>query len=162
MATAQLTWWTAEINRNREAQPEPYTLEQFYCFAPVATGDGKTPVPEEAGAAALALMGADLFPVWAADWVNELAEVSDDHDPPELWALVAPDALLLAPRPAPGGGWRGYLLADPTASHQQREFLMLPAGDPVTLRLPGLSAGEEVQAVAGACLTIPESEPAQD
>lgn len=158
---AQLTWWTAEMNRSREQQPEPYELGQFFCFAPATTREGPPPPPPDAGAAALALLGADLLPPWAMGWVDDLADVAENQEPPEVWALMAGDALLLAPRPAPGGGWRGYLLAEPMASGLVREFRLLPDGELQELQVPKLPGEESGQAVAGATLTIPapDSEP---
>lgn len=151
------------MNRNREQQPEAFRQEQFWFFAPGSIGEAGPPAPPpEAGAAALALLGADLLPAWAMAWLDDLADVAENEEPPEVWALIAADALLLAPRPGPVGGWRGYLLAEPMASGQLREFRLLPDGELLVLQVPRLPGGESAQAVEGACLTIPESEPEPD
>jgi hypothetical protein len=92
-------------------------------------------------------------------WVDDLADVAENQEPPDVWALIAADALLLAPRPAPGGGWRGYLLAEPMASGLVREFRLLPDGELQELQVPRLPAGESGQAVEGATLTNPEPDP---
>jgi hypothetical protein len=65
-----------------------------------------------------------------------LATAGEGTPPPTLLALLADDALLLAPVEHQDG-WRGLLLAEDTAAGQERTFRL--ADDPqraVTLQVP--------------------------
>lgn len=85
--------------------------------------------PSEAGAAMLALVRARLFPTFALAFYDVLQTAGRDHEPPALLALMATDAILLAPRQIPGG-WSGFLIAEGTAQGQVREFRWPPLQDP--------------------------------
>lgn len=77
--------------------------------------------PAEAGAAMLALIAAEQFPTWALAFYDALAGAGEGQDPPPRLALIADDAILLAPQQQPGG-WRGFLIAEGGAAGQLRPF----------------------------------------
>jgi hypothetical protein len=112
-------------------------LDQLYLFGD--TQPGSRP-PSEAGAAMLALISSGLFPTWALALYEPLSQAGQGHTPPPLLALIAADAILLAPQQAPGG-WRGFLIAEGTTQGQLRPFHW--PGDPAPafwLAVPRASA----------------------
>jgi hypothetical protein len=109
-----------------------------YCFFRQER-PGERP-PSEAGAAMLALIRAKAFPTFALAFYDVLSAAGQGHDPPARLALVTSDAILLAPRQAPGG-WSGFLIAEGTAQGQVREFHWPELLDPVWLAVPHASAG---------------------
>lgn len=111
--------------------------------------------PPEAGAAMLALIAARQFPGWALTFYDALRASAGDT-PPLTLALVASDAILLAPRFTPQG-WQGFLIAEGSAAAQPRAFH--PPGQPDAVTWLGVPAAPEpaaVWAVAAASLpTLP-------
>jgi hypothetical protein len=69
----------------------------------------------------LALIRHSLFPAFALAFYEPLSAAGSGHNPPPLLALVADDAILLAPRQITGG-WSGFLIAEGTAQGQRRAF----------------------------------------
>jgi hypothetical protein len=106
----------------------------------------------------LALCEAQQVPGFAMAFYDALATAGEGVTPPTLLALLADDALLLAPVEHQDG-WRGLLLAEDTAAGQVREFRM--AGDPqrvVSLLVPDAAdAATPAWAAAGAWLPIAQS-----
>jgi len=158
LPTAQLTWWTAEINRDREKQPQPFALDQFFWFKPRKAAadavevDPDAPSPD-AGAAALKLLADDRLPPFAMALIEQLEDAGTGQPAPIRLALIAEDAILLAPRPAPGDAWRGFLIAEESASGQDRWF-QADDGSGVLLSVPVLEAQGVAVAVGGATLPI--------
>lgn len=110
--------------------------------------------PAEAGAAMLALVAAGQFPSWALAFYGALQSAGKDTPPPPTLALVADDAILLAPRFTPGN-WTGFLIAEGQAADQPRAFH--PPGQPqavVWLAVPVAPEPAAVWAVAAASLPI--------
>lgn len=112
--------------------------------------------PAEAGAAMLALIQARQFPGWALTFYEALEAVGRNQPPPPTLALVADDAILLAPRFTPNG-WTGFLIAEGSAADQPRAFH--PADQPEVVTWLGVPVAPEpaaVWAVAAAFLpTLP-------
>jgi len=134
-------------------------MEDFcWHLPPAAAGDAPHGPPAEAGAAMLALCEAQQVPGFAMAFYDALATAGEGVTPPTLLALMADDALLLAPVEQQDG-WRGLLLAEDTAAGQVREFKM--AGDPqrvVSLLVPDApDAATPAWAAAGAWLPIFQS-----
>lgn len=92
-------------------------LDELRLFRIREPGDAP---PPEAGAAMLALIAQRQFPTWALTFYDALKNSAGDTPPPTL-ALVATDAILLAPRFTPQG-WRGFLIAEESAAGQARCF----------------------------------------
>ena len=108
--------------------------------------------PAEAGAAMLALIKAKQFPGWALTFYEALEAAGRDQPAPPTLALVAEDAILLAPRFTPGG-WTGFLIAEGPASGQVRAFH--PPGQPEArtwLAVPAAPGPAAVWAVGAASL----------
>jgi hypothetical protein len=134
-------------------------MEDFcWHLPPTAAGDAPQGPPAEAGAAMLALCEAQQVPGFAMAFYDALATAGEGITPPTLLALLADDALLLAPAEQQDG-WRGLLLAEDTAAGQVRTFRM--AGDPqrvVSLLVPDApDAVTPAWAAAGAWLPIAQS-----
>jgi hypothetical protein len=117
--------------------------------------------PIEAGAAMLALIAARQFPSFALTFYEPLQQAGQGQPPPSPLALVADDAILLAPRRT-AGGWSGFLIAEHSAADQVRAFHWPGQPDPVVSLAvaPPASGAAAVWAEAGACLPIRESPPA--
>lgn len=128
-------------------------LDDLCLFKPRQPGDAP---PAEAGAAMLALIAAGQFPSWALAFYGALQAAGRDTDPPPTLALMATDAILLAPRFTPEG-WTGFLIAEGQASAQPRAFH--PPGQPEAtawLAVPAAPTPAAVWAVAAASLpTLP-------
>jgi hypothetical protein len=69
----------------------------------------------------LALVALDQCPPFALAFYESLATAGGDQPAPQRLALIAEDAILLAPTPSPGG-WSGFLIADCSAAGQVRAF----------------------------------------
>lgn len=104
----------------------------------------------------LALIAAGQFPSWALAFYGALQAAGKDASPPPTLALLADDAILLAPRFTPSG-WTGFLIAEDQASGQPRAFH--PPGQPeavVWLSVPVAPEPAAVWAVAASSLpTLP-------
>lgn len=100
----------------------------------------------------LALIKARQFPTWALTFYEPLEAVGRHHAPPPTLALVASDAILLAPRLTPVG-WQGFLIAEDTAAGQLRAFHPADRPDVETwLAVPGAPEPGAVWAAAAASL----------
>lgn len=112
--------------------------------------------PPEAGAAMLALIQARQFPTWALTFYDALRNSAGDTPPPTL-ALVAEDAILLAPRFTPQG-WRGFLIAEESAAGQARCFH--PPDQPEAMTWLAVPVSPEPAAVwAVAAASLPTLQP---
>ncbi len=113
-------------------------LKDLFVFADTQPGDRP---PSDAGAAMLALICISQFPAFALAFYDALSAAGSGHNPPPLLALVADDAILLAPRQALGG-WSGFLIAEGTAQGQDRPFRWPGETDPsYWLVVPHAAAG---------------------
>ena len=125
---------------------------------PAADGDKPQGPPAEAGAAMLAICEQQQVPGFAMAFYDALATAGEGVNPPTPLALLADDALLLAPVEHQDG-WRGLLLAEDTAAGQARAFRL--ADDPqrvVTLLVPSApDAATPAWAAAGAWLPSAQS-----
>lgn len=151
---AQLTWWTAEINRDHDKRREPFELEDFLLFRPAGPeNDGPPPI---AGAAMRELIRRKLFPRFAMAFYPALEKVGVELPPPERLAFIAADAILMAPRPLPSNQWGGFLIAEHQAAGQLREFRSVDGDrDPVWLEIGVPSEpGGAVWVEEAACLPI--------
>ena len=111
-------------------------MEEFCWFLPPKDQDAAEGPPAAAGAAMLALCEAVQVPGFAMAFYDALATAGEGTPPPSLLALLADDALLLAPVEHQYG-WRGLLLAEDTAAGKERTFTL--ADDPqrvMTLLVP--------------------------
>lgn len=133
-------------------------MEEFCWFLPPKEQDEAEGPPTEAGAAMLALCELRQVPGFAMAFYDALATAGEGIAPPTPLALVADDALLLAPVEHQDG-WRGLLLAEDTAAGQERSFRL--ADDPqrlVTLRVPiAPDAAAPAWAAADSWLPIAQS-----
>ncbi len=133
---ANLTSWIANIHRDKEQRPEPWQMEDFCWFLPPKDQGGAAGPPAAAGAAMLALCEAVQVPGFAMAFYDALATAGEGTPPPSLLALLADDALLLAPVEHQDG-WRGLLLAEDTAAGQERTFRLADDSQQlVTLLVP--------------------------
>lgn len=145
------------------ALPEGATVPplQDYCLFRQPE-PGERP-PSEAGAAMLALIAARQFPGFALAFYEPLQQAAGDTPAPRPLALMADDAILLAPR-LTAAGWEGFLIAEHSAAEQPRGFHW--PGDPTPahwLRVPACAEGPAaVWAAAAACLPIAEPPPAPE
>ena len=131
-------------------------LEDLYLFREHQPGDRP---PVEAGAAMLQLISQGLFPTFALAFYEPLQAAGNGQPAPPRLALVADDAVLLAPTPT-ADGWRGFLIAEATAQGQPREFHW--PGDPdaaavLRVPMPAAGSGGAVWAVESASLSTPPS-----
>lgn len=154
MPIAQLTWWTAEINRDPDKRRQPFDLEDFLLFR--AHDDVNSGPPEVAGAAMRELIRRKLFPRFAMAFYPVLEKVGMDAPVPQRLAFIAADAILMAPRPLPGDRWGGFLIAEHQAAGQVREFRSVDGDrDPVWLEIGEPSEpGGAVWVEEAACLPI--------
>jgi hypothetical protein len=131
-----LTAWYANAHRDSEKRSEPFTLEEFCHYLPPGKQEEQEGPPKEAGAAMIALCEQRQVPGFAMAFYDALATAGEGEPLPSPLALLAVDALLLAPVEHQGG-WRGLLLAEDSAAGQERTFRL--ADDPlrtVTLFVP--------------------------
>lgn len=115
---AQQTAILANQNRDPKKQKKGFTFEDFSFYIPRDERD----LPDGAyGSAALAAISARLYPGWALFCYKDLVAGADTSYVPNEPILVAPDAILLHPVRS-GAGWKGMLIAQESASEQQRRF----------------------------------------
>jgi hypothetical protein len=129
-------------------------LSDLYLFRRAEPGDQP---PREAGAALLALVARKQLPGFAMAFYEPLSAAGRDHPPPARLALVADDAILLAPK-LTATGWAGFLIAEDTAAGQDREFKA--AEDPEAtwmLSVPAPESWAAVWAEEAASLATPQS-----
>lgn len=133
-----------------EGQPPP--LHEFCFFRQEQPGERP---PTEAGAAMLELIRQNRFPGFALAFYEPLHAAGQGQPAPQRLALIAKDAILLAPTPVPGG-WSGFIIAEGQAQGQTRQFRW--PGDPepcCSLAVPhAASGGGAVWAEAAASLPI--------
>ena len=133
-------------------------MEDFCWFLlPKDEGEAEGP-PAAAGAAMLALCEARQVPGFAMAFYDALATAGEGTPPPTLLALLADDALLLAPVEHQDG-WRGLLLAEDTAAGQERTFRLADDSQRlVTLLVPTApDAAAPAWAAADSWLPIAQS-----
>jgi len=133
-------------------------MEEFCWFLPPKDQDETDGPPATAGAAMLALCELRQVPGFAMAFYDALTTAGEGTPPPPLLALLADDALLLAPVEHQGG-WRGLLLAEDTAAGQERTFRLVD--DPqrlITLLVPNApDAAAPAWAAADSWLPIARS-----
>jgi hypothetical protein len=133
-------------------------MEEFCWFTPPKDQGNAEGPPAEAGAAMLALCEQRQVPGFAMAFYDALATAGEGTPPPTPLALLADDALLLAPIEHQGG-WRGLLLAEDSAAGQERIFRL--ADNPqrlVTLVVPTVpDAAAPAWAAADSWLPIVQS-----
>lgn len=111
--------------------------------------------PAAAGAAMLALVELDQCPSFALAFYESLAAAGRDQTAPPRLALIAKDAILLAPMPC-HGSWSGFLIADCSAANQVREFHLPGDEDPIArLLVPPPADGSVVGVWAAESSTLP-------
>jgi len=119
--------------------------------------------PADAGAAMVALIAARQFPSFALTFYEPLLQAGQGQPAPSPLALMAEDAILLAPR-RQGEAWTGFLIAEHSAADQVRAFHWPGDADPVPVAwlavAPPASGAAAVWAEAAACLPIRQSPPA--
>lgn len=126
-------------------------IEDLYLFRDTQPGEAP---PAAAGAAMLELIRRRLFPGFALVTYDALSAAGRDHPPPQPLALIAADAILLAPSHAPAG-WRGFLIAEGTAAGQPRAFHWPGEADPCCwLDVPVPESAAAVWAEEAAFLAI--------
>lgn len=160
LPVAALTRLTALVHASDSAAVPP--LADYCQFRPEQPGE-KPPVA--AGAAMLELIRRRLFPGFALAFYDALYQVGEGQPIPQPLALIADDAILLAPRPrADRSGWDGFLIAEGPAQGQVRSFRwpdQAPDQAAVWLTVPRASSGGgAVWAEEGASLAIRQSPPA--
>lgn len=126
-----MAYQKAEINRDRKKRNRPFKLEEFYFYDDVSLQN--LPEPKY-GAAAMRLVGMELFPSWALFTFKDLKARAQDALPPEVLCYQCDDAILLAPS-LEGNQVSGMLIACRSASEQIRE-MKTPDGRVITVRLP--------------------------
>lgn len=133
-------------------------MEEFCWFLPPKDQDNTDGPPAAAGAAMLALCEAVQVPGFAMAFYDALATAGEGTPPPPLLALLADDALLLAPVEHQDG-WRGLLLAEDTAAGQPRTFKLADDSERlVTLLVPTApDAAAPAWAAADSWLPIAQS-----
>lgn len=102
------------------------------------------------GAAAKRLIEMGEFPLWALFIYKDLVAKADDALPPEDLALIAEDAIILAPT-YEDFECHGMLIALESASDKVRRFSSVH-GDFVELRMPKLNA--KVSAIEDAVIKL--------
>jgi hypothetical protein len=133
---ANLHAWYATHHRDTDKRSDPFTMEEFCWFMPPKDQEQQEGPPAKAGAAMLALCERRQVPGFAMGFYDVLATAGEGVTPPTPQALMTADAILLAPVEHVDG-WRGLLLAEDSASGQERAFRL--AEDPavvVTLLVP--------------------------
>lgn len=113
--------------------------------------------PADAGAAMLALVVLNQCPSFALAFYESLAAAGQDQPAPRRLALIADDAILLAPTPSPGG-WTGFLIADSSAANQTRAFHLPGEAEPIAqLLVPPPADGSVAGVWAAAHSTLPNA-----
>jgi hypothetical protein len=150
---AALAKLTLEIHAKEGATIPP--LADFCLFRNREPGEQP---PAEAGAAMLAMIAARRFPSFALTFYEPLLQAGQGQPAPSPLALVADDAILLAPR-RQGDAWCGFLIAEHSAADQVRAFRWPGDQEPVAWLAVAPPAGgaAAVWAEAAACLPIRES-----
>jgi hypothetical protein len=132
---ALLTSQNAEVNRNRKKRKKPYTIDEFYLY----NNKEELNLPSARyGAAAKKLIEAGQFPSWALFIYKDLVAKADGAQAPDDIALIAKDAIILAPTYEDFECY-GMLIALESASEQVRSFSTMH-GDFIELKMPKLDA----------------------
>jgi len=137
----------AEINRNRKKRKKPYAMDEFFLYK---DRDDLNLPGARYGAAAKKLIEMGHFPVWALFVYKDLIARADDAIAPEDLALIAEDAIILAPT-YEDFECHGMLIAMESASDKVRRFSTVH-GDFVELRMPKLQA--KVSAIEDAAIKL--------
>lgn len=137
----------AEVNRNRKKRKKPYTMDEFFLYKDKE--DLNVPGARY-GAAAKKLIEMGQFPFWALFIYKDLVSRADDALPPDDLALIAEDAIILAPT-YEDFECHGMLIAMESASDKVRRFSTVH-GDFVELRMPKIDA--KVSAIEDAVIKL--------
>jgi hypothetical protein len=129
-----------QLTQNIHCEGKPPPLDQFCFFRQQQPGERP---PAEAGAAMLELIRRQLFPGFALAFYEHLSAAGRDQPVPARLAMIAEDAILLAPAAGPSG-WSGFLIAESVAAGQLRAFRWVdqPAEDSsLWLAVPSPASG---------------------
>lgn len=119
----------ANFNRDKK-KGKPFSMDQFYLYQPL---EHKNLPNGRYGAAAVALIEANLFPYWALFCYKELVQLASDT-PPDLLCYQSETAILLAPEQK-DGDMVGLLIALEEASGQS-QVMTSPCGKQLTTIIP--------------------------
>lgn len=148
-----MLWWIANSKRDIEKQKEPFPVADFYLYGPPVDGAASGP-PPAAGAAMLALLESDQCPGYVLSFHDALERAGRDASRPAMLALIAEDAILLAPKQG-AEGWTGFLVLERSAAGQSREFVSDDGNLRTVLSVPAPATAGAVSAVGSACLPSP-------
>ena len=108
------------------------TYTDFCFYKPTHDGDRPDYIY---GSAYMGLISQKRMPPWALFCFKELSASALDEYEPSEYALIAQDAVLLHPEKVGPNSYRGLLLAQESASEQQRVFIN-DEGQAISLTLP--------------------------
>lgn len=108
----------AQLTQNIHSEGKPPPLADFCFFRQQQPGERP---PSDAGAAMIALIARQQFPSFALAFYQVLHTAGQGQPAPQRLALIADDAILLAPEPT-ADGWRGFLITEAAATGQTRQF----------------------------------------
>jgi hypothetical protein len=109
----------ANQNRDPKKSKKAPGWEDFSFYRP---RDGATTANYVYGSAMLEMAKKGRLPSWALFCFREVTETASAAYKPAMCAFVAEDAMLLHPVKV-GNGWEGMLIAQESASEQQRTFV---------------------------------------
>ena len=124
----------AEMNRDKKKRRKPFEIEDFCLYNYEENRDSIDPIY---GAAAMALIGMNQFPVWALFVYKELSERASESAPPELLCFQSEEAIVLAPR-ITDGTCKGMLIAREAAG-MRIASMKSPCGQEIRLRIPEIN-----------------------
>lgn len=143
--TAMLSSLYANSQRDPKKSQKPYTYMDFSFYKPIDSLD----IPQSRyGSAYAELVRAKRLPSWALFCFKSLMASVDESYVPAEAGFIAKDAILLHPERIQGG-YRGLLIAQESASDEQRVFTNA-LGEQITLIVPFI--GTKVVAEEGAIL----------
>lgn len=116
--TAMVSSLLANQSRDMKKSKKPLGWEDFSFYKPQLGSEGVSYVY---GSSMLKLVKARALPSWALFCFKEVTASASDAYEPACAALIAEDALLLHPI-QDGNGWSGMLIAQESASDQERVF----------------------------------------
>jgi len=116
---ANIAAMQANFKRDPKKNKKAYTYKDFCFFS--SREDSDAPAVRY-GSAAVQLAIQGRFPHWGLFVFSDLKKASNPNVIPEMLALVAEDAMLLAPIKTEYG-WLGFLIAMESASDSVRTFV---------------------------------------
>ena len=128
---ANIAAMQANFKRDPRKNSKPYSYKDFTFYSDSRDGSGPA---ARYGSAAIALVIAGKFPTWALFCFQDLKKSAVEGVKPDRLALIAEDALLLAPIRTEYG-YIGFLIAMESASGKKRAFID-DKGETVYLTVP--------------------------